>query len=442
MWHKSIENNKKIAYVNARVMDPASGTDFVGTLITQGNSVVDLGDSLFSGKVSEYVDEVVDCNNSIIVPGLVDVHVHLRDPGSGAVEDIISGSKLAARSGITTLVCQPNTHPAIDSKHIVDYIKYKALQESLVKITTYAAVSKGIQGETMTDIAVLAEAGAKGFTDDGNPVMNSLMMFNALKIAAEFDLLVAQHAEDTCLSNGGCVNMGKISEKMGLPGIPNVAESAIIARDIELCRAAKNSHYHVLHVSTAEAVNLVRRAKEDGLNVTCEVTPHHFTLTEDVLLSKKSIAKMNPPLRTEEDRLAIIEGLKDKTIDCIATDHAPHECSTKENTPIEHATFGITGLETLLPLTLNLYRQGSLTLMEAVEKITSGAANIIKSNCGRIYKGGPADLAIIDIDKKWIMKAKREYTKHSNTPFDGTEMQGKVLRTIVSGNTVYDSGDL
>ncbi|KJV69092.1 dihydroorotase [Candidatus Neoehrlichia procyonis] len=426
----------KVAYVNARIIDPGSKLDIKGTLLTQGQKVVDFGPNLFANGIPSSIDEVIQCDGKILMPGIIDIHVHFRDPGDEHKETIHTGSKSAAAGGITTVVCQPNTCPPINSVVTAKYIKMRAIETSYVNIEFYASITKS--GKSLCDMALLKEAGALGFTDDGLPVMNSLLMKQALNYASMLNVVIAQHAEDLHLSNGGCINEGQISYELGLKGIPDIAESIIVNRDIILMKNIHDVHYHVLHISTEDSLNYIKAAKAKGLNITCEVAPHHFILNENEILQQGSLAKMNPPLRTENDRLSMIKGLQDGTIDCIATDHAPH-CKNDKYLPIDTAAFGIIGLETMLPLSLELYHNKQIGLIDVLSKLTNKPAEIIKIPKGRIQKNAIADLVIIDPDYEWVVNVDKFSSKSKNSPFHNRKVKGIALRTIVAGKTTYQA---
>jgi len=430
-------HHQKTAYINARLIDPESGLDCQGALLTQGAIIADVGARLFNDGVPENID-VIDCGGHVLSPGLIDLHAHFREPGQGHKETLATGSKSAAAGGVTTVVCQPSTKPVIDEVPILEYLKARARETAYVNILTYAALSKGIKGEELTDMGKLADAGAVGFTDNGSSVMNALLMRRAFTYARPLNLPIAQHAEDMNLSQGGSMNEGDVSFHLGITGIPNIAESAIVERDIAIL-ALTGGHYHVLHVSTKETLDAIRRGKAKGLNITCEVAPHHFTLTDEALLGYKTYAKTNPPLRTEADRKALIAALGDGTIDAIVSDHTPHDEESKR-VPLASAAFGIVGLETMLPLALELYHQRQLSLLALLAKMTCKAADIIGQPCGRLQKNAPADLTLIDLDSEWIIDVHAFNSKSHNSPFDGRKVKGHALRTIVGGETVYKRG--
>lgn len=429
-------DGKKVAYTNARLIDPESGLDTVGGLMTVGSDIADFGASIFNEGTGDA--EVVDCGGHVLCPGLLDIQVHFREPGQEYKETIETGSMAAAAGGVTTVATMPNTRPVVDDITVLAFLAKRAQETSYVNIRPYAAITKGQEGKELTEMGMLVDAGAAGFTDDGLPVMNAQVMRQALTMGKALGVPIAQHAEDHNLSCGGCMNEGWVATKLGLKGIPNVSEAVIVARDILLAELT-GAHYHVLHISTKEAVELVRWGKKKGINVTAEVAPHHFILTDEAVIDYRTFSKMNPPLRAEADRLALIEGLRDGTIDAIATDHAPHDTESKR-VPMDVASFGIVGLETMLSLSLGLVHNNTLTLREALATMTYKAADIIHANAGRLKKGAPADLALIDLGKSWTIQNDSLHSKSKNSPFDGLKVQGKAIRTIVGGETVFIDG--
>lgn len=429
-------DGKKVAYKNARLIDPESGLDTVGGLMTIGNQIADMGPTIFNEGSGDA--EVIDCNGHVLCPGLLDIQVHFREPGQEYKETIETGSMAAAAGGVTTVATMPNTKPVVDDITVLAFLQKRAQETSLVNIRPYAAITKGQLGNELTEMGMLVDAGACGFTDDGLPVMNAQVMRQALTMGKALGVPIAQHAEDHNLSCGGCMNEGWVATKLGLKGIPNVSEAVIVARDILLAELT-GAHYHVLHISTKEAVELVRWGKAKGINVTAEVAPHHFILTDEAVIDYRTFSKMNPPLRAEADRLALIEGLRDGTIDAIATDHAPHDTESKR-VPMDVASFGIVGLETMLALSLGLVHNKTLSLREALATMTYKAADIIGADAGRLKKGAPADLVLIDLDKKWTIQNDSLNSKSKNSPFDGVKVQGKAIRTIVGGETVFIDG--
>lgn len=432
-WKQS--GDRLVAYTNARLIDPESGLDETGGLLTKGSSIADFGASVFNAGIPEGA-EIIDCGGHVLSPGLLDIQVHFREPGLEYKETIETGSRSAAAGGVTTVACMPNTKPVIDDVSIVDFIHNRARETGYVNVRTYAAISKAMQGKEITEMGLLVEAGAVGFTDDGLPMMDAQIMRQALSYSKMLGVPIAQHAEDLNLSCGGCMNEGAVSSKLGLKGIPNAAESVMVARDILLAELT-GGQYHVLHISTAEAVDLVRQAKKKGLHVTCEAAPHHFTLTDETVEEYQAYSKMNPPLRADKDKQALLEGLMDGTIDAIATDHAPHEPDSK-SVPMQDATFGIVGLETMLPISLTaLYHSGKMSLRDVLAAMTYKPADIIHVNAGRLRKGAPADLALIDLNTIWKIDPTAFHSKSKNSPYVGTDVKGRTIRTIVAGETVY-----
>ena len=426
-----------VAYVNARLLDPASGRDETGALLTEGRKIVDLGPALFADGVPEGI-EVVDCAGHCLAPGLVDMHVHLREPGHEHKETLASGGLAAAAGGVTTMACMPNTDPVIDDIALVQFIERRARETSLVRIHPIAAITKGLGGEQLTEMGMLAEAGAVAFSDDGRPVFNSLVMRRAMSYSTAFNALVIQHAEDPNLSACGCMNEGETATRLGLPGIPNASEAVIVERDIRLAEIT-GGRYHVAHISTLEAIDAVRRAKARGLTVTAEAAPHHFALNETAIGDYRTFAKMAPPLRDEDSRRAVVEGLRDGTIDAIATDHAPHDQDSKR-LPLAHAANGVVGLETLLTLSLELYHNGHIPLLALLGAMTIRPAELLGLDVGRLSVGAPADLLLFDLDCPWQIEVDAFHSKSKNSPFDGRPVQGRALQTVVGGRTVYRAG--
>ena len=419
---------------NGRIIDPATKTDEISDLYIEGGKVKKTGKGL---KPKDKTDKVIDASGCYVMPGLIDLHVHLRDPGLTYKEDIVSGSKAAARGGFTTILAMPNTKPVIDSADRVKYVQNKAKELSPIHVMQVGAITKNQAGEELADIEEMIEQGAPAISEDGKSVMNARLYKNAMGIAAKYDVPVFAHCEDRNIVGKGCVNEDEHSRKMGLPGISNAVEDIIAARDIILAKET-GAKLHLCHCSTKESVRMIELAKEEGIKVTGEVCPHHFTLTSDDVDPNDANYKMNPPLRTREDRDALIRGLKDDIMDVIATDHAPHTFADK-NTSMKKAPFGIVGLETAASLTYTeLVEGGYLTPMQMAEKMSYNPAKIIGLDKGDIAPGKVADIVIFDPQKKYAIDKTTFASKGKNTPFDGRKVTGKVRATIVDGQVVYE----
>jgi dihydroorotase len=414
---------------NGRVIDPAQGFDEVTDLLIEDGKIVQVGKSLHGEG------EVIDASGLLITPGLIDLHVHLRDPGQEYKEDIVSGTRAAAAGGFTAVACMPNTNPVNDSKSVTLYIRRKAAEEGTVRVYPVGSITKGLKGESLAEIGELKEAGCVAISDDGKPVGNGELMRRAMEYSRPFGMPVIAHAEDLSLVGEGVMNDGFVATELGLKGIPWVAEDAAVARDVMLAEFT-GAHLHVAHVSTKGTVEIIRQAKGRGVRVTCEATPHHFTLTDEAVRGYDTNAKMNPPLRSAEDRAAIRAGLADGTIDAIATDHAPHHIDEK-NVEFNIALNGIVGLETALPLTLRLVDEKVLPLVDAIARLTCGPARALNLPGGTLAAGAPADLAVINPDLEWTVDAQKLNSKSKNTPFDGWKMKGAAVVTIVGGKVVW-----
>jgi dihydroorotase len=433
-----------ILILNGRVVDPASGVDEARDLLLRDGRVaaVELPGVLKGVEAAE----TIDAAGMVVAPGLIDVHVHLREPGQTYKETIKTGTAAAAAGGFTTVVAMPNTVPVNDSVAGLEWM-LDAARGACVKLFAMPAATVGSMGGELTDLEALGKAGAVGFTDDGKPVLEDHVMRAALVAAARLGVPVSQHAEDTRLTGGCSMNAGPVAFRLGLRGMTVEAESKIVERDIRLLREIEKAeglrpHLHVQHVSTAKAMSLIREAKAQGLHVTCEVAPHHFTLTDEAVGDYDTHAKMNPPLRAEADRLAMIAGLMDGTVDCIATDHAPHAAHEKEQ-EFERAPNGITGLETALGLALRILHKGQGMPLTRVMQLMSANPAAIVSLAGRgtLRAESFADLVVFDAGAEWVYKAAKTRSKSRNTPFDGASMVGRVMATICEGRVVYRGVD-
>jgi dihydroorotase len=382
-------------------------------------------------------DRVIDAKGLYILPGLVDAHCHLRDPGYEYKEDISSGSRSAAKGGFTSIACMPNTNPPVDNEAVVRYIIDKANRQAIVNVYPIGAITKGLEGNELSEMGYMKKAGIVAVSDDGKPVMNPDIMKKAMIYASRFDLPVISHCEDISLADGGSMNEGTISTILGLRGIPSIAEDIMVSREI-LLSMYTGTPIHIAHVSTKTSVEIIRQAKKHGVKVTAETCPHYFTLTEEACLGYNTNAKMNPPLRTKEDVEAVIEGLQDGTLDIIATDHAPHHFDEK-NVEFEFAANGIAGFETALPLTYTyLVDKGFLTLPQMVEKLSLSPAKMLKIDKGIIECGKPADLILADFENQYKIDVSSFASKSKNSPFNGFKVKGRVLATIVNGRVVWE----
>jgi dihydroorotase len=429
-----------ILILNGRLVDPASGVDAERDVLLRRGRVAAIERP--GGLHGTNVKETIDAAGMVVAPGLVDVHVHLREPGQTYKESIKTGTAAAAAGGFTSAVAMPNTVPVNDSVAGLQWM-VDAAREACVKLFVMPAATFGSMGEEITDFHELARAGAVGFTDDGKPVLHDAVMREALVAAAGIGVPISQHAEDTRLTGGCSMNAGSVAFRLGLRGMTVEAEARIVERDIRLLRDIERSeglrpHLHVQHVSTARAMDLIREAKAEGLHVTCEVAPHHFTLTDEAIGDYDTNAKMNPPLRAEADRLAMIAGLMDGTVDCIATDHAPHALFEKEQ-EFERAPNGITGLETALGLALRVLHKGQgMPVSRVIALMSAQPAGILSlEGRGTLSVGSFADVVVFDPAAEWSFAAKASRSKSRNTPFDGAAMLGRVVATVSEGRVVY-----
>ena len=427
----------KRAYINARILNPATGMDETGALLTDGELIADFGPQLFAdGKPDDI--PIIDCAGHCLAPGLVDMRVQIREPGAEHKGTIESAGRSATAGGVTTMVCLPNTDPVIEDMSVVEFVARRARLMGLSKIYPYAAVTKGLKGEDITEMGVLSQYGALAFTDGEKAIANAQVLRRALTYARTFGLMIIQHPEEPTLASG-VMNSGEIATRLGLSGIPPAAETIMVERDIRLAELT-HGKLHFAHVSTANAIEAIRKAKARGLNITCDTAPPYFALNEKSIGDYRTFAKLSPPLRSEEDRQAVVEAIIDGTIDSIASDHAPQDEDSKR-LPFNQAATGGVGLETLLPVTLDLYHNGHMSILDALAKVTAAPADLLKLQAGRLEIGAPADFTIFDPERGWQVNADDLASKSKNTPFDGRPVQGTVLRTVIDGRTVYRIND-
>ena len=414
-----------------RVIDPASGGDGIADVLIRDGRIESVGTGLHDDDAV-----VFDATGMIVAPGFIDMHVHLREPGFEHAETIRSGAEAAAAGGFTTICCMPNTSPVNDSATVTSYIIQRAREVAKVNVFPIGAITKGSLGEELAAIGSMREAGIVAISDDGRPVMNARVMRRAMEAARALDLAVIDHCEDLNLSAGGDMHEGVQSVRLGLGGIPSASEDVMVARDLLLAELT-GARYHVAHLSTSRSIAMVAFAKSKGLKVSCEVTPHHFAITDEELVTYDSNFKMKPPLRCGHDVEAIIEGIVSGVVDAIATDHAPHAGSDKMQ-EFERCPFGITGLETAIGLSLaELVHKGRITLTRFVDLFTTGPANVLKLDRGTLAPGAPGDVTIFDLDTEWTYDVQQSFSKSRNSPFGGRKFRGGPLATIVAGNIVW-----
>ena len=422
---------KPLLIQGGRIVDPTQGIDEVGSLLISEGKVSWRGET-----PPQPGYDVLHAEGLIVCPGFIDLHCHLRQPGFEEKETIATGTRAAARGGFTTICCMPNTNPPLDNQAAIDYVKAEAATKGVVRVLPIGCISKGRKGEELAEMGELASAGVIAYSDDGKPVKSSHIMRQALEYSRAFSLPVIDHCEDTTLSEDGLMNEGILSTRLGLRGIPAAAEDIIVARDLALARLT-GAHLHIAHVSTEGSVELIRRGKEKGIKVTAEVTPHHLTLTEEEVIGYETNAKVNPPLRTERDIQALIQGLKENVIDIIATDHAPHT-EVDKRCEFALAAAGISGLETALGSLMRLVHNEELTLTTLIAKLTGEPAKVINyDKLGTLSIGAPADITIFDPGKDWVVDTRTFASKGKNTPLAGAVLKGKVMATISQGKLVY-----
>ncbi len=427
---------KSLLIRGGRIIDPGRGIDESGSLLVSEGRISWLGKAEEIPPQPDY--DVLPAEGLVVCPGFIDLHCHLREPGFDEKETIATGTRAAARGGFTTICCMPNTSPPLDNKATVDYVKSKAAAEGVVRVLPIGCVSKGRKGEELVDMAELASAGVIGFSDDGDPVRDSDLMRTALERSRALGLPIIDHCEDKALTRGGVVNEGVISARLGLSGMPAAAEEKMVARDLELAEQT-GARVHIAHVTTAGSVDLIRRAREKGVAVTAEVTAHHLTLTEEEVVRCGTAAKVNPPLRTVKDCRALIQGLKDKVIDVIVTDHAPHTEAEKTG-GLDVAPFGISGFETALGSLMSLVHDERLSLVALISRLTCEPAGIIGDRYGKpgtLAIGAAADVTVFDPNREWVVDTGAFASKGRNSPLAGSLLKGRVMATIFEGKLVY-----
>ena len=421
-----------------RILDPARGIDRVQDLWIQDGRIAGLGEDAPADVRANPAAQILAVSGSVICPGLVDIHVHLREPGQEEKETIETGTRAAARGGFTTVACMPNTDPPLDDRPRIEYVLKRAREAGRTRVLPIAAVTRGQAGEALTEIEDLVDAGAVGFSDDGKVVRNAEIMRRALELTRDLGVPVIQHAEDPDLKGTGVMHEGWTSTRLGMKGIPDVAESVIVARDALLAETT-GGRVHIAHVSAARSVDIIRRAKARGIRITAETAPHYLVLTDEVVAGYDPRTKMNPPLRSAKDRDALIEGIVDGTIDCLATDHAPHTEIEKDN-DFDSAPFGIVGLETALGLYLKaLVEAKHLSLIELLLRLTVNPMRVLGIAGGTLEAGSDADVTVFDPMRPWTVRSSEFASKGRNTPFEGWQLKGQVLFTIVGGSIVYRS---
>ena len=417
----------QVAYVNARLLDPAAGLDTAGGILTDGEAITDVGPGV-TKKKSPKGARIVDCHGKCLSPGLVDIRVELGDLAA-TVEAAVSG-------GVASMVCLPTPELVIDDMSEVEFVARRARKLGLAKVYPYGAITKGLEGKELAEMGLLAEAGAVAFTDGERAVADAQTMRRAMSYASTFGLMIVQHPEEPSLATDGVMNAGETATRLGLFGIPKEAEVIMVERDLRLAFLT-DGRLHIAHVSTAETIETLRRAKADGLNVTCDTAPPYFALNETAIGDYRTFAKLSPPLRAEQDRQAVVEGLADGTIDAIASDHTPRDEESKR-LPFAQADPGGIGLNTLLAVSLELYHNGHLSLLEVLKLVTSAPAGLMGLPAGSLKEGAPADLVLFDPDEGWKVDADKLVGKAQNSPFDGRPVQGRVLRTVIDGRPVFE----
>jgi len=425
---------QRLAYLNARLLDPASGRDEVGHVLIEDGLIAAVGPDIFPNRVPDRT-EVIDLDGLCLAPGLVDMHARIGEPGAEHKESFESAAAAARAGGVTTLCTLPNTEPVIDNVALVEYVHRRANEGSDVHIRPFAAATQGLNGRQLTEFGLLQAAGAVAFTDGDRAIADATVMRRALSYSTAFDVLIVQHVEEPSLAHNGAMNEGELATRLGLKGIPTAAETIMLERDIRLVEVT-GARYHAAHLTTAKALDAMRRAKADGLPVSCGTAPHYFALNENEVNGYRTFAKVSPPLRSEDDRRAVVEAIRDGTIDVISSGHAPEDPEAKRQ-PFEQAAFGAAGLETMLALGLQLHMSEDVPLLSVLACMTCNPARLLGLDCGILQAGHPADLVIFDPGAPWVVDSKKFRSKSKNSPFDERPMQGHAVRTVVEGRTVF-----
>ncbi len=433
---KAPADNGATVFINARMIDPASGRDEPGGLLVRENIIADLGGHLRRNAPDGAT--VVDCEGHVLCPGLIDMQVYTGDPGQEHRETLKTASFAAAAGGVTTIVCMPDTEPVIDQVALVDYVQRRARERSIVNVLIMGAVTRGLKGEEMAEIGLLQRAGAVAFTNGKSSIANTRVMRNALLYAKDFGALIVHHTEDPYLSSGAAMNSSEIATRLGLPGVNRMAEVIVLERDVRLVEIT-GGRYHAATLSCRDSLDVVRQAKAKKLPVTCGVSINHLTLNENDIGPYRTFFKLRPPLRSEEDRAAMVRGLANGEIDVIVSSHDPQDADVKRR-PFAEAADGAIGLETLLPAALRLFHNNEIGLMALLKALTINPAKLLGLAAGRLEKGAPADLTLFDINTPWVVDREQLRARSKNSPFDEQKVQGRVLRTMVAGKTVYQYG--
>jgi dihydroorotase len=426
-------DGRPIAYINARLIDPSADTDQRGAVLTGDGKILDYGANLFSGG-APYGIATVDCQGHCLAPGIVDLRVHTGEPGEEHKETFDTAGRAAAAGGVTSMCILPDTEPPFDDASLIEFVARRARQVQRTKMYAYGALTLGLKGEHLSEIGLISEAGAVAFTDGDRPIASAQLMRRALYYAKTFDALIVQVPQEPTLSTGA-MNSGELATRLGLGGNHKLAEAIQLERDMRLIEMT-GARYHASKISTAEAIDVIRRAKERGLKVTCDTAPHYFALNEIAVGDYRTFAKVVPPLRAEADRQAVVEGVRDGTIDCIVSDHRPQDVESKR-VPFALAEPGVVGLETLLPITLELYHNGQMTLPRIWQRLTTTPSKLFRLPGGRLEKGAPADLVLFDPDIAWVIDPDKFESKTGNTAFDERPTQGRALMTVLDGRVIH-----